>query len=298
MKIVDENKNLSEIERLTRQKKNFAGFDDAEKNITSLKNQIAELKKTLDNAEAKALSDRYTAITKELDGFHSERQSANKNRQSLYDERNALQKEQQTKFTAIRELKDTYYQGKKAFKAWEDEAYKARRDRQKAERESYEKEKRRKVIVEKLDDAKAPAFSEEINVAVGLIRHFDPSVDLSTLEVKKAAERDSSLTATAQRKVDDSGLKGMKVLKKQEEEYFMGGSGGKKGKKSGKKADSGKFQLSTGVIEQLSQLKLDAPMTQDDVPALVEELKKKVIHWRTVQDETTKAVSFFLESYV
>lgn len=293
LKIVDENKNLTEIERLSRQKKGFAGFEDAEKHITSIKTQIAELKKTLDNAEARALSDRYTEIQGELDGFHSERQNANKNRQALFDERNTLHKEQQSKFTAIRELKDAYYGGKKAFKAWEDEAYKARRDRQKQERDAYEKEKRRKVVQEKLEDARHPAFAEEINIAIGLIRHFDPSADVAGLETSQKMSRDAGLGASAQRKVDDSGLKGMKVLKKEQEDFFAG-SGGKKGKK-GKKAangtEGGKLQLNTGVIEQLAQLKLDPPMTQSDVPALVEKLQEKAKHWKSVQDETTKAVS-------
>ena len=57
MKIVDEKKNLAEISQLNKQKKGFAGFDEAQKKIDNVKAQIAELRKTLDDPESKALSD-------------------------------------------------------------------------------------------------------------------------------------------------------------------------------------------------------------------------------------------------
>jgi len=51
MKIVDEKKALADISQLNRQKKGFAGFDEAQKGIDEVKGQIAELRKTLDDPE-------------------------------------------------------------------------------------------------------------------------------------------------------------------------------------------------------------------------------------------------------
>ncbi|KAL8865354.1 MAG: hypothetical protein Q9174_006931, partial [Haloplaca sp. 1 TL-2023] len=56
MKLVDEKKALSEISSLRKQRKGFAGFDEAEKGIADLKAQISDLRKGLDNPEATALS--------------------------------------------------------------------------------------------------------------------------------------------------------------------------------------------------------------------------------------------------
>ena len=73
MKIVDEKKALADISQLNRQKKGFAAFDEAEKGINDVKGQIAELKKSMDDPESKALSDRYTQITAELDQIKGSR---------------------------------------------------------------------------------------------------------------------------------------------------------------------------------------------------------------------------------
>ncbi|KAL1617825.1 multicopy suppressor of BFA (Brefeldin A) [Diplodia seriata] len=61
--------------------------------------------------------------------------------------------------------------------------------------------------------------------AEGLIRYFDPS-DLPVKETNGT----SKFAAQAGRPTDDSAFKGMKVVKKKEEDYFAGSGSGKKGK--------------------------------------------------------------------
>lgn len=116
LRLVDERKALSDISTLRKQRKNFAGLDEQQKVINDLKAQIATLKKTLDNPEAKALSDKYTEIQKELDAIKAEHDSAFKNLNALRDERTKLHAEQQKKWNAIREIKDNYYKARKAYK--------------------------------------------------------------------------------------------------------------------------------------------------------------------------------------
>lgn len=130
LRLVDERKALSDISTLRKQRKNFAGLDEQQKVINDLKAQIATLKKTLDNPEAKALSDKYTEIQKELDAIKAEHDSAFKNLNALRDERTKLHAEQQKKWTAIREIKDNYYKARKAYKEYEDEAWRIRREKQ------------------------------------------------------------------------------------------------------------------------------------------------------------------------
>lgn len=295
MRLVDEKKALSDISSLRKQRKNFAGLDDGQKNIDSLKKQIAELKKTLDNPEARALSDKYNEIQQELDSIKAEQDSAFKNLNSLRDERTKLQQEQQAKFTAIRELKDTYYKERKAYKEHEDEVWRARRERQKAEREAFEREKKKKIADKKLEEASQLAYTDEILTAQGLIRHFNPNYDFASLGLddnKRTAG--SAFRAEVGRTVDESGIKGMKVVKKDEEDYFVGTGGkkGKKGKKGGNAAPApapeGKFNLSFGVIEDFAKVKVDQPMSQADVPAVVEKLAAKITEWKKNQAAKTE----------
>lgn len=302
MRLVDEKKALADISNLRKQRKNFAGLDDGQKTIDDLKAQISELKKTLDNPEARALSDKYTEIQKELDSIKAEQDGAFKNLNSLRDERTRLHEEQSKKYAAIREIKDAYYKQRKAFKEYEDEAWRIKRERQKAERDVFDRERKKKIADQKLEEASRLAYTDEIITAQGLIRHFDPSYDFSALGLddgKRTAA--SAFRAEVGRTVDDSNIKGFKVVKKDEREddYFVG-SGGKKGKKGRKNNTSGspapttpaegKFNLSFGVIEDFAKVKVDQPMSQADVPSVIEKLAAKITDWKKNQAAKTQEV--------
>ena len=300
MKLVDEKKALAEISSLRKQRKTFAGFEEAQKGIDEVKSQISELRKTMDNPEAKALSEKYNGIQKELDSIKAEQDDAYKNLSSLRDERSKAQAEQQGKYSAMKEIKDKYYQGKKEYRDYEQEAYRQRQEKQKAERDAYAKEKRRKVADKKLEEASDPAYMDEILTADGLIRYFDPS---SAPEAKSLKEP-SGFAAEAQRTVDDSKIKGTALVKKDDRDdtYFMG-TGGKKGKKGKKNngtapatSTEGKFNLSIGVIEELGKVGINPPATQADVPGVIEKLKEKVTKWKADQDSKTKEVCSFLRT--
>lgn len=297
LRLVDERKALSDISTLRKQRKSFAGLEEAQKGINDIKAQIAELKKTLDNPEAKALSDKYTEIQKELDAIKAEQDGVYKNLNSLRDERTKLRNEQQQKYAAIREIKDNYFKARRAYKEYEDEAWRVRRERQKAERDAFEREKRKKVADKKLEEASQLAYADEILTAQGLIRHFDPAYDFSALGLDDKKDEGSKFRANVGRTVDDSGLKGMKVVRKDDvEDYFVGSAGkkGKKGKKGGAAAagaEVGKFNMNVGIIEDFAKVKIDPPMNQSDVPASVEKLAAKIQEWKKNQAAKTEEVS-------
>ncbi|KAF2839486.1 hypothetical protein M501DRAFT_1056850 [Patellaria atrata CBS 101060] len=288
MKLVDEKKALADISSLHKQRKGFAGFDQAKKGIDSLKGEIAELRKQLDDPESKALSDKYTAIQKELDEIKSEQDSAFKSLNSLRDERSKAQAEQQEKYIALKEIKDKYFQAKRAYRDYEQELYKQRKEKQRQEQEAYIAGKRKQVAAQKLEEASAPAYQDEIRTAEGLIRYFDPD----SLESKEEVGP-GKFAASAQRTVDDSGIKGTRLVKKQDDDYFQG-TGGKKSKKNKKSggatssSSESKFNLSIGVIEQLAQVGIDPPSNQADVPSVVEKIKSKLETWKKDQEQKTK----------
>ncbi|KAI0428083.1 hypothetical protein F5Y09DRAFT_9939 [Xylaria sp. FL1042] len=286
MKLVDEKKALTEISNLRKQRKNFAQFDTSQKAIDDLKAKIKEIKDSMDDPESRALSDRYSKIQGELDSIKAEQDEAFKNLNSLRDERSKLQAEQQEKFQAVRKLKDEYYAAKKAFGEYEREARQKARERQKAERERYDKEKKKERAQKMLQEASDPAYLEEIRRANSLLHFFDPS---SASTEKAPLLADSGLTAQASRKVDDSGLKGTKLVRKEDrdDDYLPAIKKGKKGKKASAAEKSG-FNCPPSVIDDCSFLGVDPPMSAADVPAVIEKVKTKLDHWKSDQQAETQ----------
>jgi uncharacterized coiled-coil DUF342 family protein len=296
MKIVDEKKNLAEITALNKQKKGFAGFEQAQKQIDDIKAQIAEIKKSMDDPASKALSDEYTKITTELDEIKGKQDEVFKNLNQLRDERTRANEAQQVAYTNLKDIKDKYWQAKRAHAEYEKEAYRVRRERQKAERDAYEAGKRKQVAEAKLEEASAPAYGDEIQTAQSLIRYFDPSS-----QEAKAAAGPGKFAAQASRTVEATAIKGTALPRKgdAEEDYFAG-NGGKKGKKNRKAqnaaspapdAPAGKFNLSFGVIEQLAKIDVQPPSSQAAVAGVVEQIKSKLESWQKDQDRKTQEVS-------
>ena len=216
MKLVDEKKALNDISSLRRQRKGFASLDESTKDIDKIKVDLAELKKGLDDPHSRALSEEYTKIAAELDQIKAEQDDAYKSIKDLRDERSKAQADQQEKWSALKSVKDAYYKQKKLVSEYENEAWKARQEKQKAERENYQMEKRRRVADQKLEEASAPAYVDEILTAEGLLRYFDPTFSGSSATLAQPGK----FAAQALRKVENT-IPGMKVVKKDEEEYFM-----------------------------------------------------------------------------
>ena len=294
MAIVDEKKNLAQISQLRKTKKGFPEIDSLQKQLDSKRAEIKELKGISSNPENKALSARYDVIQSELNDIKASREEVSKNMDSKRAERDAAHATQQETFLAIRTIKDNYYNQLRAFQTYDREQRDKRFEAARKEKQAFLLEKREKLLAEKLEEAREPAFLDEIRTAEGLIVYFDPS------SAPKAVESGpGEFAASAQRSVNEDGFKGMKVVSKKEEEDFFPAAGGKKkGKKGGKKAaggeDSapaaGKLNMNVGVIEQLGKLNIDPPSTQTDVPSVVEKLKSKLEQWQKDQKSQTDKV--------
>lgn len=287
MKLVDEKKALSEVSNLRRLLKSFDGIEGLQKSIDAKKAENTDLKKTFDSSENKALSEKYNANQKELDQIKAGRDEVHKNFDALKAEREEKYTKQNDTWLAIQKLKDTYHSSRKEYKVYEDQVYQARRDKQRAERDQYDKEKRKRSAEQRLEEASAPAFGDEITTAENIIRHFEPGYGAS-----EGQKGPSKYAAANQREVDAAGFKGMSVMKKEEEDFFVGASGKKKGKKGGKAAgaEGGKFNLSVDIIEGLGRLGVDPPTSQAAVPATIEKLKGKVSNWKASQKDETEKV--------
>lgn len=299
MKIVDERKALGDISQLNRQKKGFASFDEAQKGIDDVKAKIAELRKQLDDPESKALSERYTKITTELDQIRAEQDESFKSLNSLRDERTKAHEDQQKKYAAVKEIKDAYYQQRRAAGEYEREAKRIREEKRRAENDAYHRGRRQEAAQAKLEDASAAAYQDEIRTTQAILAHLDPSS-----VTKQEASGPGKFAATNFRTVEATGLKGTPLAKKgaEEENYFIGGAGKKNKRARGQQQANGatapaperKFQLDLGTIDSLAKINVDPPMSQADVPAVVEKLKEKLAFWKGDQDRKTKEVCISL----
>lgn len=309
--LLSDKKALADISSLHKLKKSFGGFAEQQKEIDSLKAQIAEQNKALNDPERKALSDRYTALKAESDKLYGESQSARKDQNAIWDERNKARAAQQEKYVALKQLRDAHYGALREYKNYEREARKIKQEKWKAEQDAYHSKKRKDAAAQRLEEASAPAYQDEILTAEGLIRYFDPSALPA-----KTESGPGKFAISSQRTVDDSVFKGMKVAKKDDQDYFQG-TGGKKGKK-GRKATAtpteakksedsegaeaakakrfGKddFNLSIGVLDQLAKVGLNPPATKEEIPSIVTKLQEKLAHWKSDQKRKTEEVSALL----
>ncbi|KAM0431854.1 hypothetical protein ACHAPT_005106 [Fusarium lateritium] len=286
MKLVDEKKALSDISSLRKIRKNFGQFEDSQKQIDDLRAKIKEIKDSMDDPEQKAMSEQYTKIQTELDAIKAEQDEAYKGLSSLRDERTKLQAEQQEKYTAIRKLKDDYYGQKKAFQSYEREARERYREKQRAEHERHIQERKKAEAERRLGEASDAAYMDEIRRANSLLQFLDPNHKVE----KGPLMADTGLGAQAQRSVDEGGLKGTKLVRKEdrEEEYFSAVKKGKKGKKGGHAASSKFFNVPPSVVEDCAAMGIDPPMSALDIPEVTEKVRAKLDFWKNDQESQTK----------
>lgn len=299
MKLVEEKKAIAEVSSLRKQRKNFAQFDNQQKEIDDLRAKIKAIKDTMEDPEQKALSEQYNQIQAEIDAIKAEQDEAYKSLSSLRDERTRLQNEQREKFDAILKIKDDYYSQKKAFSNFEWEAKQKARERRKAEDARRAQEAKKERAQRMLAEASDPAYLEEIRRANSLIHFFDPSHRVAE---KAPLLASSGMTAQATRKVDDSALKGTRLVRKEDrdEDYAPAVKKGKKGKKGGAAATasdapapatSSKFSCPPSVMEDCAFMGIDPPMSAADVPTVIEKAKAKLEHWKSDQAAQTQRVS-------
>lgn len=294
MKLVDEKKAIAEISNLKKVRKNFSAFEAQDKQISELRASIKQIKDSMDDPEAKALSETYNGLQAELDAIKAEQDGVYKNLSSLRDERSKLHTEQREKFDAIRKIKDDYYGAKKAFAAYEREARNKAWERKQAERERFERERKKERAQRMLAEASDPAYLDEIRRARSLLHFFDPTS--TPAPAADTGASGNSLAAKAVRTVDGAGIKGQRLVRKEDrEEDYLPAAKKSSAKKAGKKEGGAKgFNVPPAVIEDCASMGLNPPSSAADIPDVIEKIKAKLAHWETDQEAQTQRVSIAL----
>lgn len=293
LSLIDERKTVEEISKLKRSRKQFSVLDEKQKSVDDLTAKIQAIKAEMTDPKSKELSEKYSKLQTELDAIKAEEDEVWKNINSLRDEKTKLRNEDKAKWEELKSRKDAYFKAKKEFSNWEWEQKRKARDRQRAERERIEKERKLERAQKMLTEASDPAYLDEIRRANSLLFFFDPT----SAPEKAPLQASSGLEAQADRKVDDSGIKGVKLVRKEDrgEDYLPAVKKGKKGKKSktagAVKDDKPVFKCPPSVMDDCSFMGIEPPSSADDIPGVVEKIKAKLDHWKSDQDAQTKKVS-------
>jgi len=283
MKLVDEKRALQEIQQTKRLRKTVENFKADSDAIDADRAAVEELKKQLDDPEAKAMSERYDAIKAELDEIKKEDDELHADRSRLFDERSALQQQIDALFSErresaarFREANDRYYT-----KLNEDRARRAERLR--AQKEAEEEEKRKARILQLREEASQPAFGVQIEDCQTLIDYFTGKSATAIVSSEKTDHAEPKLDIRQVEAAPDNFV----LCKKKgegEEAYFAGGKGRSKGKK-GHRANgaptlettpsSSRINVPFATLSALLTLSIPPPSSQTDIPRVVEDLKMK-----------------------
>jgi hypothetical protein len=298
LKLADEKRALQEINQTKRIRRTVEGFQAESDAIDADRATVEELKKQLDDPEAKAISERYDAIKAELDELKKEEDKLYTNRSQLFEERNTLQQQVDALFmerrestARFREANDRYY-----VKLNEDRA--RRVERRRAQKEAEEKEKRQARVIKLREEASQPAFQVQIEDCQTLIDYF--SGKSSTAVVSSLSAKAGFAEPTQEIRQVDAAPGGFVPRKKkgeEEESYFVGGKGKSKSKK-GQKADanapaieatpsSSTVNVPFGTLSALLSLSIPPPSSQADVSRVVEDLKTKKAWFEANQARVT-----------
>ncbi|KAI8819691.1 uncharacterized protein EV422DRAFT_533950 [Fimicolochytrium jonesii] len=302
LSLLEEKRIVAEISNLKKSKKILEGLAGQQSSVEADKALLDEIRKQVDalNPERTALQQKIDAVKAKLAEVDTERKGKLGTLNELRDDRKAAKAELDAEFEKRRALKAEH-------KKLNDEWYAFQREEQARKREVYQakvredREARLAVQAEReREAAEIPAYTDEINQCITLIRLLDGSKAPSTTTVTTPAA-----TTTNIRKV--SALPEGAVLVKKQEEDFMVLGGGKKGKKGPKRPTTSDsptpatikpFKLDFDIIDQFQRLKITLPTSAADVPEAIKALEEKKKWYEDHQAEATEKAKAAAEAKV
>lgn len=285
LKLADERRYVKEMSQLRKLRKDFGQIEQQQASIDKDKAKIAQIKQELNQIQNKQVQQQFETIQKELDEINAGNKTVTDKRNSLFEKRKAVRKQKDEKYDRIRKLRSEFEAELTKFKKTLEEERKKREEETKEQR-AKERQERRKANAEKrLAEASVPAFTTEINQIHGLLSYFDPSYVRPAAKTGLAALTSKATnTNTTVRKVEMP--EDAVIIKKEQESFFEGTKGKKKGKKSSGKAKA--FTVDPEVLVTLTELSIPLPTKSEDVAGTISVLKETLEALEAKQDEQTK----------
>ncbi|KAH8830916.1 hypothetical protein DL96DRAFT_983543 [Flagelloscypha sp. PMI_526] len=302
MKLADEKRALQEITQTKRTRKTVEGFQRDQEAIEADKRTLDELKKQLDDPEAKAASEKYTKIKEELDALKKEEDEAYAGRSQLFSERDGIQAQ-------LNELYNKKRAGSAAFREQNDrywtkvnEERSRRAERARAQRAADEAEKKKEEATRLREEAEIPAYQAYIEDCQTLIDSFSGkttgAVKLNTAPAEKAELAGVSKLDIRQVEAPTEGVIVRKKKGEDDDNYFVASKKQKNQKgskpppsapKEPKEPSSSDSALNVplATLTALLSLSIPPPASSADVPRVIEDLKTKKAWYEANQARAT-----------
>jgi len=264
---------LKEIQELKRNRPKVAQVNKMEEGLNSfdagggVKETLSTINEQIRNwmqEKAKVLEER-KKLEEEYDGKVGDN--------SLYEERNKLNEKIREKQEERNKVRDAFREEERKFREMLNKKKQEQQERYAAEREARQKEwedRNRQKKVEKLDEQ---PFVTEITLIEQTIKFCKSLTGVKEVEKKEEAKE-----------IEHKNLDGLQVLSKKDErdEFWFEPTKAKKSKGSkpkGKEGSSKPIKHNAETFKLFDQLKLDAPITLDDIPPVVEKLEAMLVKY-------------------
>jgi len=288
----DEQKFIKEISELKRNRPKVAGIKTMEANVAGfdprmdMKENIAAI-----NAEVSALRDGRRTIQEALSELMEGRKAEMGDMGPVIQQKEEISKKIQEKMAERNTLRDEFRAKTDEYRKYMDEVRAERQKKYVEEKEARDKEYeiiKRQRAVEKLDEQPHIEKITLIEQTMAFCKTLTASKGPEEKEEKKAAVYDAPEGAEVMVKKEDRDEFWFAPLKAK----------GKKGKTAKKESGSAKpIKHNAETFKLFDQLKLDAPITTDDIPAILEKLEAqladyngKVKEWEEKREEMKKKI--------
>jgi len=287
----EEKKLLAEIQQLKRNRPKVAQVQQMETKISSFDPGMSmKEQKQVINEEMAQYRDAKKKVQEKMTELMDKRKEQLGDLPDIIEQRDAIGKEIAEKIKERNELRDAFRQEERAYNGYLAELRKARQEKAAEERAERQKEyelRKKQREVEKLDEQ---PYVSEITLIEQTLKFCRTMVQPK--DEKKEDEK---------KEVVHNNPEGSEILinkKDREEEFYFAPTKGKKASKAKKSADTSKsIKHNAETFRLFDQLKLDAPLSTDDVPPLVEKLEAqledyqaKVKEWEAKREDMKKAI--------
>jgi len=290
----EEKKMMLEIAQLKKNKPEVTKFKEMDQKIatnrelnsgnnSTLKEQLDSLNEVMNvhRERKKELNAEFTLIIQERDAQMG-------NSQEMYGQRDELNGKVKEYIQERNELRDAFRQDERKYYEFQRELKNLRWEKQREERERNEKEwqqERRKRDAEKLDDQPFVSETTLLEQTIKFCKTFQPKEVEEKAEVKAIVHNN---------KQDEEVLVSKKS--KDEEFYYAPTRKPKASKNKNKAPGAGStakpIKHNAETFKLFASLKIDAPITTDDIPATLEKLESematfqgKIKEWEHKRDE-------------
>lgn len=287
-KILEEIKQLKKNKPLVTQlhkKQNQVDSITQVDNSETMKDKLDTIKQEMD-----AHFTRKKDLSAQLDKLNAERENQTGGVKDLYDKRTELNEQNKKYRDELSALENDFYQKNQLFKAYQRELREQRQQKMQAERDEWNKQRdmeRRHKMVAKLDDMPHQHEINLIEQTIKFCKNFQPKEDAAKEEKKETAYDNPDTHLVLKNKGD------------RDEEFYYAPTK-TKGAKKGKKGESGgtkSIKHNAETFKLFHTLKLDCPVTTDDIPKTLEKLeeemekyKQKIQKWEEEKEERKRKI--------